>query len=117
MTDGSNESANMNENQYLEMVNQLKEKFDKNEVIVNNFIKANIDLKKDLMMAYSLVRIIDDEEFVDSRDIGVMLTMLRSILSNIIETKVICCGANNDNDSDNLNSELILHFENINDLP
>lgn len=113
MTDASVESENMNDNDYLEMVNQLKEKFDKNEIIVNNFIKANIDLKKDLMMAYSLVRIIDDEEFIDSRDIGVMLTMLRGILSNIIETKVLCCSSDNDNDS------IILHLDNINinDLP
>lgn len=96
---------NINSGQYLEMANQLKEKFDENEKMMNQIKKQNMDLKKDIMTAYSLIKIIDDQEYVDGADIGVMVTMLRSILSDSIENKVVnseCC---------NKNEEFILHLD------
>jgi len=36
----------MNSSEYLEMANQLKEKFDENEKLVNRITQNNVELKK-----------------------------------------------------------------------
>ena len=46
----------MNEGDYLEAMNQLKDKFQENDKKVKNLIEQNIQLKKDLMTCYGMVR-------------------------------------------------------------
>ena len=81
----------MNSAEYLEMANQLKTKFEENEKLVNRIIENNVDLKKKIMVAYSLIRIIDSGEFIDSSDAQVFIEMLRAHLSKIVEMDIIRC--------------------------
>ena len=84
-----------NENMYLEMVTQLKEKFDENELKVERITRNNINLKKNIMVAYSLARIMDEGEFIDVSDYKVFLEMLRGHLSRVIEMDIIRCPCGN----------------------
>ena len=81
----------MNSSEYLEMANQLKEKFDENEKLVNRITQNNVELKKKIMIAYSLIRIIDSGEFIDSSDTQVFIEMLRAHLSKMVEMDIIRC--------------------------
>jgi len=49
----------MLEQEYLEMANQLKQKFEENEAKYNLIIQENIELKKMVFTAYGNVRMID----------------------------------------------------------
>ncbi len=100
----------MNSAEYLEMANQLKEKFEKNEKLVNRIIENNVDLKKKIMVAYSLIRIIDSGEFIDSSDAQVFIEMLRAHLSKIVEMDIIRC------ECGSLRLPPILEIVNLNDL-
>ena len=84
-----------NENMYLEMVTQLKEKFDENELKVERITRNNINLKKNIMVAYSLVRIMDEGEFIDASDYKVFLELLRGHLSKVVEMDIIRCPCGN----------------------
>jgi len=81
----------MNSSEYLEMANQLKEKFDENEKLVNRITQNNVELKKKIMIAYSLIRIIDSGEFIDENDTKVFIEMLRGHLSKMVEMDIIRC--------------------------
>ena len=100
----------MNSSEYLEMANQLKTKFEENEKLVNRIIENNVDLKKKIMVAYSLIRIIDYGEFIDSSDTQVFIEMLRGHLSKIVEMDIIRC------ECGSLRLPPILEIVNLNDL-
>ena len=100
----------MNSSEYLEMANQLKTKFEENEKLVNRIIENNVDLKKKIMVAYSLIRIIDSGEFIDSSDTQVFIEMLRAHLSKIVEMDIIRC------ECGSLRLPPILEIVNLNDL-
>lgn len=83
----SNES-NMLENEYLELSNQLKEKFDENENIMNKLKKENETLKKDLISVYGYIRILDSfaENTMElDMEIKGLIEILRSYLSDNFE--------------------------------
>ena len=100
----------MNSAEYLEMANQLKTKFEENEKLVNRIIENNVDLKKKIMVAYSLIRIIDSGEFIDSSDAQVFIEMLRAHLSKIVEMDIIRCKCGS------LRLPPIVEIVNLNDL-
>ena len=100
----------MNSAEYLEMANQLKTKFEENEKLVNRIIENNVDLKKKIMVAYSLIRIIDSGEFIDSSDAQVFIEMLRAHLSKIVEMDIIRC------ECGSLRLPPIIELVNLNDL-
>ena len=100
----------MNSSEYLEMANQLKTKFEENEKLVNRIIENNVDLKKKIMVAYSLIRIIDSGEFIDSSDAQVFIEMLRAHLSKIVEMDIIRC------ECGSLRLPPVIEIVNLNDL-
>ena len=100
----------MNSSEYLEMANQLKEKFDENEKLVNRITQNNVELKKKIMIAYSLIRIIDSGEFIDSSDTQVFIEMLRAHLSKMVEMDIIRC------ECGSLRLPPIIEIVNLNDL-
>lgn len=82
----------MNEGDYLEMVNQLKIKFDENERKVKIVMESNIQLKKHIMACYGLskmVHILDDS--IDQQEREFIFSTLRSYLSDVIEQDILCC--------------------------
>ena len=85
----------MLESQYLDMVKQLKDKYDANEALVERISRNNINLKKHIMVAYSLTRIVDEGEFVDTDDHKVFLQILRGHLSRVVETEILRCECGN----------------------
>jgi hypothetical protein len=100
----------MNSGEYLEMAKQLKDKFDENEKMVKRITENNVELKKKIMVAYSLIRIIDSGEFIDSSDAQVFIEMLRAHLSKIVEMDIIRC------ECGSLRLPPILEIVNLNDL-
>jgi len=83
------------ENEYLELVKQLKDKYDANEALVERISRNNINLKKHIMVAYSLTRIVDDGDFVDPTDHKVFLEILRGHLSRVVEMEILRCECGN----------------------
>ena len=79
----------MNEGEYLELVNQLKEKFDRNELRLEKIIDSNKSLMKHIMVAYSLARLLDEGEYIELNDYKVFVEILRNYLSNVLEDEVI----------------------------
>lgn len=80
----------MNEGEYLEMVNQLKEKFDENEQMMNVLVEENNGLKKEILTAYGLCRVIDNllqDQDVDM-ELKVLSSSMRSILSEVYDTLI-----------------------------
>ena len=77
----------MLEQEYLELVNQLKENFDSKEKVIEKIKEENIELKKNLMSVYGYIRILD---FIANRiDLDVelqnMIDVLRSFLSDVYD--------------------------------
>lgn len=83
--DQPNKSNNMLENEYLELSNQLKEKFDENEKLMTRLKKENETLKKDLMSVYGYIRILDSfaENTMElDMEIKGLIEILRAYLSD-----------------------------------
>ena len=55
----------------------------------------NVEIKKKIMIAYSLIRIIDSGEFIDSSDTQLFIEMLRAHLSKMVEMDIIRCECGN----------------------
>jgi hypothetical protein len=82
----------MNELEYLEAMNQLKTKFDENEIEVKRLKKEVIDLKKYIMTIYGLARIIDSNflgEDYDGDNIRVLIEMMRGYCSMVVEQSIL----------------------------
>jgi SMC interacting uncharacterized protein involved in chromosome segregation len=74
----------MLENEYLELSNQLQESFNKKEKELESVKQDNDDLKKDLISAYGIVRVIDfylASSEVDT-EIKATVDLLRGFLSD-----------------------------------
>lgn len=81
----------MNEGEYIEAMNQLKDTFQENEIKMKNFIEQNIQLKKDLMTCYGMIRMLDmNQPFsLDNDESSFFISQLRSFLSHVIETEIL----------------------------
>ena len=81
----------MTEQQYLEMANHLKQTYDKmEEKLLRSEIKI-IDLKKDLITVYGLVRIIDnilDNLYEVPHEVVVLVECLRGNLSDSMDKNI-----------------------------
>lgn len=83
----------MNEGEYLEMVNQLKEKYDEIEEKMATVARLETVIKKDLITAYGVVRLVD--HLLDTNPIGydnemvVLIEMLRGVLSDSVDKHII----------------------------
>ena len=83
----------MNEGEYLDMVNQLKEKYDEVESKMETILNMEKIIKKDLIVAYGVARLLD--HLMDSsvipydNEIIVLIEMLRGILSDSIDKHIL----------------------------
>ena len=88
----------MNENDYLEAMNQLQEKFNANEKKVNAVMEQNIQLKKHLMVAYGLSKMVDImDDSADEHERNYVYSNLRQYLSEVIEQDILCIPMNYSN--------------------
>ena len=79
---------NMTEQMYLEMVNQLKEKFDLNEYLMKKMELRVLELKKELFSSYGIIRLLDNmihQSYNIDGDIITLCESLRTHLSTVIE--------------------------------
>lgn len=78
----------MIEGEYLELVNQLKEDFDKKDKEVLRIKEENTRLKKELMSIYGYIRILDymaDSTFDMDFELKGLIDVLRSYTSNLFD--------------------------------
>jgi len=78
----------MLEGEYLELVNDLKVKFDEKEKELDKIKNENEELKKVLISSYGFIRIMDmnaDNTEVDFEIKG-MISIIRTYLSNMYDT-------------------------------
>jgi hypothetical protein len=78
----------MIEGEYLELVNQLKEDFDKKDKEVLKIKEDNTRLKKELMSIYGYIRILDymaDSTFDMDFELKGLIDVLRSYTSNLFD--------------------------------
>ena len=84
---------NMNDGMYLDAMNQLKEINEKREKETEKHKRELVDLKKELISANGIVRLIDmmysdaDEPL---NEISILIETLREYLSQFVENKIIC---------------------------
>jgi serine protease inhibitor len=78
----------MLEGEYLELCDQLKERFEKNEIELIKFRNTNSTLMKEIMTSYGLIRIIDNTAENDdiSRELKTLIECLRTHLSDFFDT-------------------------------
>ena len=75
------------------MVNQLKEKYDEIELKMSNIERLEKDIKKDLITAYGVARLLD--HLIDTNPIGydneivVLVEMLRGLLSDSMDKHIL----------------------------
>jgi len=80
------------DNEFLEAMNQLKDKFDINERDMKLMKEEVIELKKYIMTIYGLVRIIDSNflgEDYDGENIRVLIEMMRGYCSLVVEKSIL----------------------------
>ena len=77
----------LNDQAFLEMSNQLMEKFKDCEYLTNKLSRENIELKKCLMTLYGLIRTIDTlvEGISIDHCINNLIEVARTISSEIVE--------------------------------
>ena len=82
---------NITEGQYIEMANHLKETYDKiSEKLFKSEIKI-MELKKEIITAYGLIRVIDNilEHLYDvPHEVVVLVECLRSHLSEVMDKEL-----------------------------
>ena len=83
----------MNEGDYLDMVNQLKVKYDEVESKMDSILRMEKIIKKDLIVAYGVARLLDhlmDTSVVPyDNEIIVLIEMLRGVLSDSIDKHIL----------------------------
>lgn len=83
----------MNEGQYLELVNQLKEKYEEVESKMETILNMEKIIKKDLITAYGVARLLD--HLMDTNPVGydnemiVLVEMLRGVLSDCVDKHIL----------------------------
>ena len=82
----------MMEQEYLEMVNQLKDKYDEITDKLDRIELQELDMKKDLITAYGVVRMLDN--LISNSHIGydnevvVIVEVLRGLMSNSMDRHI-----------------------------
>ena len=82
-----------NEQMYLDMVGQLKEKYDEITSKLESIERRDKDLQKDFITAYGVVRLLDhlisssDVEFHD--EVVIMVECLRGFLSDSMDKHIL----------------------------
>ena len=83
----------MMEQDYLEMVNQLKEKYDMITNKLDKIESMELDMKKDLMSAYGVVRMLDhlisNSMVPYDNEIMVIVEVLRGMLSDMMDRHIL----------------------------
>ena len=83
----------MLEGEYLELTNQLKEKYDEIEAKLESIERKEAELRKDFITAYGIARLLD--HLIDINPIGydneivVLVELLRGFLSDSIDKHVL----------------------------
>lgn len=83
----------MNDGMYLDAMNQLKEINDKREKETIKQREELMDLRKELISAYGIVRLIDmmyQDAGEPINEISILIETLREYLSQFVEAKIIC---------------------------
>lgn len=90
------ESTNIkNEQHYIELTNQLKEKYEVYEIENNIYKTQNHEMKKDLMVIYGLIRTIDMFysnyiiNFTEDDKLAFLIEEVRSICSGFIDANIL----------------------------
>ncbi len=95
MTITSNNEMNneMSDGMYLDAMNQLKEMNDKREKETIKQREELMELRKELISAYGIVRLIDmmyQDAGEPINEISILIETLREYLSQFVEAKIIC---------------------------
>tara|TARA_R110000796_G_scaffold20528_4_gene61045 strand:+ start:909 stop:1163 length:255 start_codon:yes stop_codon:yes gene_type:complete len=83
----------MMEQDYLDLVNQLKLKYDEIEAKMNSIERLEKIIKKDLITAYGVSRLLD--HLIDTNPVGydneivVLVEMLRGVLSDSVDKHIL----------------------------
>ena len=94
MSDNTNNNI-LNEQHYIELSNQLKEKYEIYEKENNNLKSEMFDMKKDIMTIYGLIRTIDNfySNYIINEDpddkLQFLIDTTRTLLSGIIEANIL----------------------------
>lgn len=81
------------EQDYLDMVAQLKEKYDEVESKMDSILRMEKIIKKDIIVAYGVARLLD--HLMDSspipydNEIIVLIEMLRGVLSDSVDKHIL----------------------------
>ncbi len=90
----NNEMNNeMSDGMYLDAMNQLKEMNDKREKETIKQREELMELRKELISAYGIVRLIDmmyQDAGEPINEISILIETLREYLSQFVEAKIIC---------------------------
>jgi len=80
----------MNSGMYVDAMNQLKEKFDDVENKVKSYKSTIIELQKELISQYGLIRVLDDltDETMIEPFIKELISIIRSRLSHIMDREI-----------------------------
>ena len=84
-----------NENDYLELANQLKVRYELYEKQNQDLKHEMFDMKKDIMTIYGLIRTIDNfySNYIinqsDDDKMGFLIDTTRTLLSGIIEANIL----------------------------
>ena len=82
----------MNEGQYLELVNQLKEKYDMITGKLDRIEAMDMTIKKDIMSSYGIVRMLDhlvsNSHVPYDNEIIVIIEVLRGMMSEMINRHI-----------------------------
>ena len=80
----------MNSGMYVDAMNQLKEKFENIENEINKYKDEIIELKKELISQYGLIRVLDDltDETMIEPFIKELISIIRSRLSHIMDREI-----------------------------
>lgn len=82
----------MLEQEYLEMVNQLKDKYDEITDKLDRIELQDLDMKKDLITAYGVVRMLDNlisnSHVPYDNEVVVIVEVLRGLLSNYMDRHI-----------------------------
>tara|TARA_B110000037_G_scaffold212981_1_gene266408 strand:- start:496 stop:762 length:267 start_codon:yes stop_codon:yes gene_type:complete len=82
----------MMEQEYLEMVNQLKDKYDEITDKLDRIELLELDMKKDLITAYGVVRMLDNlisnSHIPYDNEVVTIVEVLRGLLSNCMDRHI-----------------------------
>ena len=84
------EKEEMNSSMYVDAMNQLKAKFDEMENTVNSYKNTIIELQKELITQYGIIRILDDltDDTMIEPFVKELIVFIRSRLSNIMDREI-----------------------------